>query len=135
MRAWPMCRKSYTVMPHTYMRIWPGVIGCSSCFSHVSELCMRIMCPAISARGKTCESFAPLPWRHRLQQRRELRAMLAARERHAQRHVELGAFLPGRSAHGARDCRQVVAAFSGGVGRRGKVLRAGGAHQLLFRGL
>ena len=26
-RAWPIWHRSYTVMPHTYMRTWPGSIG------------------------------------------------------------------------------------------------------------
>ena len=36
--AWPMWHSSYGVMPHTYIRTWPGVIGENSSRARVSVL-------------------------------------------------------------------------------------------------
>src|SRR5207244_3417322 len=81
----------------------------------------------------SCETRQPLAClagRHGLQQRRELRAVSAPRERRAQRHVERGAAPPRGRTHRSRDRRKVVAALGGGGGGGGEVAGAGAAHRL-----
>ncbi len=39
--AWPMCVESYGVMPQTYSRAWPGVIGTRGVTRPVRVSCRR----------------------------------------------------------------------------------------------
>src|SRR5947209_16122876 len=71
-RALPMCARAYTVGPQKYMRIGPGGGG-SSCFRRVAVSYSRIEPPQRLVAVERGDD------------RRELRALVAARERDAQR--------------------------------------------------
>src|SRR5574340_1023553 len=60
-RAWPRWHRSYTVMPQTYMRTWPGVSGTNSSLVRVRELVMCNMVRAGHERNDDMRESAGTP--------------------------------------------------------------------------